>query len=546
VATTINSYSVSLGLDTSAYVTGGVLARNETAKLRRDIEAARTPAENFTRAQDRLTEAQKRGAITTSTYSRLLADKKSKLDAATGSMDKHNASTQTLAGSMKGLVASYVGVQAITKSIRLAIDAEQAAAAFAVLTGSVSDAKALLLDVRDFANKSPVSLGGAQAAAKMMLAFNISVTDVGANLRMLGDISGGNQQRFDSLTLAFSQSAAAGRLMGQDLLQMVNAGFNPLQEISARTGESMIDLKARMEDGGISTAEVTLAFLDASSAGGRFEGMSDKLAETMGGKLMIAMADLELAMTRVGTAIAPLIIQLTDGMEEGKSVIDGVVYTVEKLANGLGAVVAVGKDIRGGGIIGMLSGDVDFKLPSLFKLLDDIEKRDAERQALLDNPPEIEGVLTAEERKADLIKKLDEDKESRALEMESKIAHEQYKRFQKEEDRQEELSIRQISRDIDDAAKKRKLGERELEAAGKKAIIDADKMRDDVAKGPGSGMEVGSAEAAKYMADQVNAAIADAAPTQGEKEIIAKQDDQTKVLKDVLDELKQNGFKRLR
>src|SRR5690606_1359574 len=161
---------------------------------------------------------------------------------------------------------------------------EQASAAFEVLTGSVNNARVMMQQVRDFSDVSPLTFSGAQAAAKQMLAFNIPVQDVARNLKMLGDISGGNQQRFDMLTLAFSQMSAAGRMMGQDLLQMINAGFNPLQEISRKTGESLVDLKKRMEDGKISSQEITDAFVSATSEGGRFHGLTERLAQTMGGK----------------------------------------------------------------------------------------------------------------------------------------------------------------------------------------------------------------------------------------------------------------------
>ena len=58
----------------------------------------------------------------------------------------------------------------------------------------------------------------------------------------------GNNEKFSSMTLAFAQMSAAGRLMGQDLNQMINAGFNPLQVISEKTGKSIAVLKKEMDD----------------------------------------------------------------------------------------------------------------------------------------------------------------------------------------------------------------------------------------------------------------------------------------------------------
>jgi hypothetical protein len=73
--------------------------------------------------------------------------------------------------------------------------------------------------------------------------------------------------------------------MCQDFNQMIQNGFSPLETISKTTGESMIELKKRMEDGGISAQEVRQAFIDATSEGGMFHGMTERLAGTVSGKL---------------------------------------------------------------------------------------------------------------------------------------------------------------------------------------------------------------------------------------------------------------------
>lgn len=96
------------------------------------------------------------------------------------------------------------------------------------------------------------------------------------NIKALGDIAMGDRNKLNSLTLAFSQMTASGRLMGQDLLQMINAGFNPLSEISRKTGKSIGVLKEEMEKGKISAEMVTQAFYSATQAGGQFHGMTER------------------------------------------------------------------------------------------------------------------------------------------------------------------------------------------------------------------------------------------------------------------------------
>jgi tape measure domain-containing protein len=178
-----------------------------------------------------------------------------------------------------------------------------------------------------------------------MLSFGIAAQDTQKNLQMLSDITGGNNERFKSLTLAFSQMSSAGRLMGQDLLQMINVGFNPLQQISKTTGESMVELKKRMEAGGISAEEVQRAFADATAEGGMFHGMTDRLAQTVSGKLNIALSDLEQKLAAAGKAMAPLIMQVLDVFTRLQPILDAIVNLVDGISQGLAFAIAAVTDL---------------------------------------------------------------------------------------------------------------------------------------------------------------------------------------------------------
>lgn len=144
------------------------------------------------------------------------------------------------------------------------------------------------------------------SAAQTMLGFGIASDKVLPSLKQLGDVSMGDSERLKSLTLAFSQVQAAGRLTGQDLLQFVNAGFNPLQQISKDTGLSLVELKKKMEDGAISAQMISDAFEHATGEGGQFNNMLSKLAETPMGKWQKLKGGFESTMTQLGKAFEPL------------------------------------------------------------------------------------------------------------------------------------------------------------------------------------------------------------------------------------------------
>ncbi|OWP84230.1 hypothetical protein BWK59_06465 [Flavobacterium davisii] len=218
-------------------------------------------------------------------------------------------------GSLIGFIGSAIvalGVIGGMKTLfNMGVEMEQTNIKFEVLLGSVSKATKLLGELNTYANDTPYTNEGIIKGAETMLGFGIAQKDIMGNMKMLGDVAMGNEQKLSQLSLVYSQVQATGRLMGQDLLQMINTGFNPLQIISENTGVSMGVLKQKMEDGAISSEMVAEAFRLATSEGGRYNNMSEKMAETAGGKWSTLMGTLQNAVSRIGMSfaqwIAPLI-----------------------------------------------------------------------------------------------------------------------------------------------------------------------------------------------------------------------------------------------
>lgn len=189
----------------------------------------------------------------------------------------------------------------------------------------------LIPQIKELAKTSPLTLTDMVGAEKMMLGFNINAEDTIRYLQALGDISMGNSQKFNSLTLAFSQMSATGKLMGQDLNQMINAGFNPLQQIAQSTGKSIATLKEEMSKGAISTEMVQKAFIDATSAGGKFFGMSENASKTINGQLSMMQDALDEVFNELGTKGEGVIMA---GIQASTSLIQNY-ETVGKVLSGL-------------------------------------------------------------------------------------------------------------------------------------------------------------------------------------------------------------------
>ncbi|HCY68855.1 MAG TPA: phage tail tape measure protein [Bacteroides cellulosilyticus] len=215
--------------------------------------------------------------------------------------------------------------------IRVRGEFQAADTAIQTLLGSKEKADALMVQVREYAKISPLEFSDVTAATQMMLGFNIEAERVPRYLQAIGDVSMGNTQKFNSLTLAFSQMSAAGKLMGQDLNQMINAGFNPLQMIAEKTGKSIATLKDEMSKGAISAEMVQQAFIDATSAGGRFYNMSENASKEINGQLSMMQDALDSVFNELGQKSEGVIM---DGIQMTTSLIENY-ETVGKVLAGL-------------------------------------------------------------------------------------------------------------------------------------------------------------------------------------------------------------------
>ena len=175
-------------------------------------------------------------------------------------------------------------------AVKSAADMEMLEASFTTMLGSAEKAKVLMEDIKDLAAVTPFEASGLAASTKVLLQFGVSGKEVINVLKRIGDVSGGNQARMNSLALVYGQVQSAGKLMGQDLLQLINAGFNPLKEISDRTGESMASLKDKMSKGAISSDMVAESFKFVTSEGGLFFKGMETASKTLSG-LMSTLSD---------------------------------------------------------------------------------------------------------------------------------------------------------------------------------------------------------------------------------------------------------------
>ena len=250
-----------------------------------------------------------------------------------------------LLGSLGGLATSarlFIG-GAIATSVyefgKAAIDArskvEQLEISFSTLLGSQEKANSLLAELKSYGTVTPYDTEGLAQAARLMLSYGMSANKVMPMLKVLGDIAMGDKEKLQSLALAFSQMSASGRVYKQDLNQMVNAGFNPLQIIAEKTGKSIGELNDELSAGKISVNQIEQAFIDATSEGGKFHNMVNNMSNSLEGKIASMADEWENLKAAIGGLSSPVVTVAIDMTTWG---IQKLTNAIEQLKAALGDV----------------------------------------------------------------------------------------------------------------------------------------------------------------------------------------------------------------
>lgn len=211
-----------------------------------------------------------------------------------------------------GIAAGAAFAYLAKTGVDAAMTLESIKAQFTVMTGSAEKAAGLIQDISDFAAHTPFTKLGLSEAGKTLMAFGMESEKVVPTLKMLGDVAGADQNRLNSLALVFGQIRSTGKLTGQDLIQLINQGFNPLTVMAEKSGKSMADLKDLMSQGAISAEDVTRAFQIATSEGGLFFGNLESQSQTLAGKLSTLKDNFETALGNMAEAFFPLMSQMAD------------------------------------------------------------------------------------------------------------------------------------------------------------------------------------------------------------------------------------------
>ena len=197
--------------------------------------------------------------------------------------------TQSFGSSIKRTIAA-LGLGKLAKDFASAgisfnASIEQYQTSFEVMTGSAEKATQITQQLKQIAANTPFELPQLADTTQLLMNYGFTADDAMEKMQMLGDISQGSADKMTRIATAYGQMSSAGKVSLEDVKQMIEAGFNPLQEISKSTGESMASLYDRISDGSLSVDEITASMERSTSAGGKYFQSMDKQSQTLNGKI---------------------------------------------------------------------------------------------------------------------------------------------------------------------------------------------------------------------------------------------------------------------
>lgn len=268
---------------------------------------------------------------------------------------------------------------------------EQYTTNFTTMLGDQEAAVKKVDELKQFAASTPLSMDDLAKGTQTLLAFGVESENSTGILRQLGDIALGDADKMQRLSTAFGKATAEGKVTGDTVQQMIDAGWNPLIQISQTAGETMEETRKRMSAGAISVQELQAAMDAVTTGTGQFAGGMEAASHTTQGMISTLQDN---ASSLVGEVFQPI----SDGLLG--EVLPSAIEAISSLTTAFSENGISGMIESAGGIIGSAIGEFTNALPQFVSTAAEIVKSLV--NGINDNLPQIaEGAVTTVETLAD-------------------------------------------------------------------------------------------------------------------------------------------------
>ena len=278
--------------------------------------------------------------------------------------EKLNDGFTVLKGTMANLASQAISkvVDGFKELVGGAVDYQKSmeyyTTSFTVMTGSAEKASETVQKLADIGATTPFDMPQLADATSLLMNFGFSADDAVDSMMMLGDISQGNADKLDTIARAYGKMNSAQKVTLENINMMIDAGFNPLQEISEKTGESMESLYDRISKGKVSVDEITESMKRSTSEGGKYFQSMDAQSQTLDGRLSTLSDTVN---SKLGEALQPILQKAADEWIPNVTTaidnmdMDSVVSVIDEIISGVGDLFGFITD-NGDTIISIVAG----------------------------------------------------------------------------------------------------------------------------------------------------------------------------------------------
>ena len=272
-------------------------------------------------------------------------DLKTGLKETTSELKKQKSGVSGVSDEMKkmktlitGFIAAYGGKKLWDLLIGSNAEMEQYTTSLEVMLGSTEKASAMIEKMREFAAKTPLTLENVISGGSLLMSYGVDESNLIDTMTKLGDLASGNAEKMNRITLAYGQMLAKGKVTGEELMQMTEAGV-PLQTALADSiGVTGEEFSKMVSKGKVGIDALNKAITELTTGDGKFAGMMEKQSETMQGMLSTLQDNVSEFFRKMGEGafgeVKSALQEVSDLLAEWEE--DG---TLDKWAQGVGVML---------------------------------------------------------------------------------------------------------------------------------------------------------------------------------------------------------------
>jgi tape measure domain-containing protein len=216
-----------------------------------------------------------------------------------------------------GLALGAAAVSAGAFGLKTASNMEQARISFTTMLGSAQKADSFLRQLQKFAAATPFAFPELQTAASSLISVGIKADKVIPIMKTLGDVTSGmgtGSEGVQRATVALQQMSAAGKITGEDLNQLRDAGIPVFDLLAAATGRTKAQVAALAQAGKLGGKDLAqlMKALETGKGLERFSGLMEKQSHSLAGLFSTLKDNVSMSLANL---VAPAIPTIKVGLE---------------------------------------------------------------------------------------------------------------------------------------------------------------------------------------------------------------------------------------